>query len=167
MFYCYLHLRPDGTCFHVGKGLFKRCFEFRANRNPFYRNIVRKYGMDNIIVSTITCDSEREALDLEIAMIAEFKKQGVILTNMTDGGEGVSGFKHSEEHRRSLRKRMVGNAYAKGRVLTEEHKRKIGLASKGRTVKFSEEARQNMSIAQKARVLSEDAKARISAGALK
>lgn len=90
-FYCYLHLRPDGSLFYVGKGQGKRSHEFTAGRNQYHKNIVAKYGAENIRVSIIPCESEDHAFATEIQLIKSFRLVGDELANMTDGGEGASG----------------------------------------------------------------------------
>lgn len=64
------------------------------------------------------------------------------MCNITDGGEGVSGLKHSAQTREKL------SAAGRGKSPSEETKKKLSEAMKGRT--FSDEARVKMSIARKA-----------------
>ncbi len=55
-----------------------------------------------------------------------------------------TGKKHSEEHKKKMSERMKGeNNYWFGKYFSEEHKRKIGLSSKGR--KHTEETKRKMS----------------------
>jgi hypothetical protein len=96
-FYVYLHSAPERGVFYVGKGDKKRCKRIPRLHNIHHSRIINKYGIDNITVTMIPCDSEQQAFELEIAMISSMKKAGVKLTNMTEGGEGASGFIHTEE----------------------------------------------------------------------
>ena len=125
----YIHCRPDGTPFYVGKGTLERSLR-TSYRNPYYKNIVNKYGKKNILKGFIECSSEQIALDLEQGIIKCFKRMGVKLTNMTDGGEGISGHRHTEET-----KRIIGEAARKamtGYVPSAEARANMSKAAKGR-----------------------------------
>jgi len=88
----YLHSRPDGSVFYVGKGLRHRAFDFAPSRRTnHHKNIVNKYGRSNIGVCLVPCASEHEAFLLERAHIKMHKTLGRELVNLTDGGEGVGG----------------------------------------------------------------------------
>ena len=56
---------------------------------------------------------------------------GYKLANLTNGGDGVSGYKFSEESKEKIRIFHTGKAWCKGHKLTEEHKNKISMALKG------------------------------------
>jgi hypothetical protein len=83
----------------------------------------------------------------ECGMIALYRARGCRLTNLTDGGEGVYGYKQSAELKAKRSLWMKGNKHSVGRKLSEEHRQKIGDASRGR--RMSEEVRLKMSAAQK------------------
>ena len=88
-FYVYLHVRPSGEIFYVGKGSNRRAFDMSpTRRTAHHRNIVNKYGRDAIEVRMIPCMYEEEAFQLEKALIAIHKPT---LVNLTDGGEGRAG----------------------------------------------------------------------------
>jgi hypothetical protein len=150
-FYTYLHCRPDGTPFYVGKGFGNRAYHIERNRNPHHRHIVAKYGAMNIRVYIFECDSETQALTDEIHQIAQLRAEGHNLANITNGGDGVSGLVHSEKTRRLLAKKaaMASRAiwndpeyrermsrirseqyHPTGLRHTENAKRRIGEASK-------------------------------------
>lgn len=96
-FYTYVHLRPDGSPFYVGKGLRSRAHNLgKGRRNEQHGRTVRKYGKENIGVALYACKDEKHAFELEIDLIAMFRSWGHDLANATDGGEGVSGHKQSE-----------------------------------------------------------------------
>lgn len=99
-FCAYIQARPNTIdahgIFYVGKGTHARAQSLKA-RNPHHGNIVAKYGAENILVGMMTCSSEATAFDLERGLIKCLRRMRVKLTNMTDGGEGVSGLQHSQE----------------------------------------------------------------------
>jgi hypothetical protein len=92
----YVHARPDGSVFYVGKGKEKRANTL-SGRTFHHSNVVKKYGAENILVGFMECSTEKTALELEIGLIKCFRRSGVHIVNITSGGEGVSGFKHSQE----------------------------------------------------------------------
>lgn len=143
MFYAHLHAKPNASTvydiFYVGKGAGGRAQNMSA-RNPFHGNTVAKYGKDHIVVSKISCSSEQLAFELETGLIKCLRIMGVSLTNLTDGGEGISGYKFSPTARKTKAFRATGSpgvspshatralqAAAKtGRPQTTGHKKAIG-----------------------------------------
>lgn len=146
-FYAYMHIRPDfegiNSIFYVGKGVGGRAYDFEGNRNNHYKHIVAKCGKQNVSVRIIECSSEQMALDLEIRLIKALRHRGANICNLTDGGEGISGYRHTDEakavmstvrkgrkHKDSTKQKMsekrVGekNAFF-GKAHTEESKAKI------------------------------------------
>ena len=84
--------------------------------------------------------------------------------NFTEGGDGMSGFAHSEETRKKMSEAKKGK---KPYEMTEETRKKISEANKGKTpwIKgktHSEETRKKISEARKGKTLSEETKKKIS-----
>ena len=106
MFYVYEHIRPDtGAVFYVGKGKKYRCFESKK-RNSYWKNIVSKTG--GFEVKFVVKDIDEElAFLVEQELIDKLKLQGFRLTNLTNGGEGICGYKHTEESRKIFSKTMT------------------------------------------------------------
>lgn len=102
----------------------------------FY-NAILKYGWDNfshaILFEGLT---KKEACDMEQILISKYKREGISY-NITNGGEGTLGIKHSETS-----------------------KRKISESRKG--IKYSPETLSKMSVSHLGKTLSEDAKTKIS-----
>ena len=67
----YLHCRPDGTPFYVGKGSGRRA-QSSTGRNSWWENITTKYGFDVEIVADNL--SEMTAFNLEKDLISLFRK---------------------------------------------------------------------------------------------
>lgn len=144
-FYTYVHTRNDtGEVFYVGKGKGTRAFD--KGRNYHWSNVVAKHGYTIHIVAYFA--DETEALAHEKELIAELRDAGLKLTNMTDGGDGVSGMRHTKESRARIGAASAGNQYARGNVLSAETRAKIGAGSRGKVV--SAETRAKLSAAAKA-----------------
>ena len=128
MAYVYLHKKDNGSIFYVGKGTGYRAWQF-TNRNAYWKRVRKKYGINVVIFKDDMTD--KDALNLEVELISVIGKEN--LTNFTDGGDGTSGFNHSEETIRKMSKSHKGKeSWAKGVKFSEEHKRKMSLAAKGK-----------------------------------
>jgi len=124
MFYIYSHLRSDTKePFYIGKGNGKRAFAI-INRNKLWHEIVKDAGgfIVNFLVKNI---DEELALLSEREVIDSYRKRGVNLVNLTSGGQGVSGLKHSDETKLKFSK------IHKGKIITEEVRKKISNSMKG------------------------------------
>lgn len=101
-----------GTPYYIGKGSGKRAYaKHKNNSTPKDKNLI-------IIVKTGL--TENEAFNLERELITQYGRKNAntgILINLTNGGDGISGFKHSAE---TLEK--LSNA-SKGKKKTEDHKK--------------------------------------------
>lgn len=114
-FYVYLHLKPSGEIFYVGKGTGKRAWS-RNLRNRHWRYVVAFY---DFVVQIHTDNlTEEQAFELEKQLIKHYKKT-TILTNVTDGGGGVSGshvnlgVPKTELHKEKLRQVNKGKKQSK------------------------------------------------------
>ena len=174
-FYTYLHCKPDGTPFYVGKGggnqKVKRSHMFNK-RSAFHKRIVSKYGKENILVYVFPCESEEEALADEVQQIAQLRRDGYELCNMTDGGEGLRNPVKEVRERLSIatkalwqdpvhRAKMVLSKT--GVKQSKEHSAKIGLAHKG--LKRPKEYCERMSILRSGEKRSVETKKKMSESA--
>lgn len=158
-FVTYVHFRADGAPFYVGKGSPKRARHLAPKlRNKHHGSIVAKDGAENIKVAVYPCSSEKAAFSLERVLVAAYRREGAVLVNLTAGGDGPAGMKHSEETRRQLaalatgKKKSAGtlaklSASLKGHLVSEETRALLSLRRKGAV--FGPEARANMSAAHK------------------
>ena len=129
-FYTYLHCKPDGTPFYIGKGNGRRARRF-DRRNKMHRDIVAHYGVENIRIFIFKCESEDQALADEIQQITQFRREGLRLANFNDGGEGQRN--PSKEVRAKLSAAMLGKpAWNRGRSFSEETKKRMSEAAKRR-----------------------------------
>jgi len=117
-YYTYAYLRKDGTPYYIGKGTGRRAYHKHGVSIPPKDRIV--FLKQNL--------SEQQAHEHEICMIAMFGRKDIgtgILRNRTDGGEGTSGRKLSEETKQKM------SASALGIRCPEEAKKKISEAVSG------------------------------------
>lgn len=122
-FYVYIHKKPDGTPFYVGKGHGRRAYKFNG-RNPYHQSILDKYK-NQIIVEIVNCENESQAFDLEKIYVKQLREQGYRLANMTDGGEGVCGFKMNPETKERI------NAINRTKIRSAEFKEMVSKQWKG------------------------------------
>lgn len=104
IFYTYAYLREDGTPYYIGKGKNKRAYERKHNAFVPSRNRIL------FLKKNLT---EEEAFKHEIYMISVFGRKDLgtgILYNLTDGGDGPSGYVHSEESRKQMGDRRRGKS---------------------------------------------------------
>lgn len=159
----YIHTSPNGkkyvgiTCRNVKKRWGSDGQGYKSCR--YFHSAIVKYGWDNIIHEIIADGlSEVEAKKLEKDLISIYKTRNRLYGyNMTDGGDGVCGYRHSEEAKKKMGAKHKGaqvtketrlklSKAGKGRIVTEETLKKMSAAQKGR--QFTESAREKMSLAK-------------------
>ena len=142
----YVHISPNGKRYYgITKQEPKKRWQNgkKYGNNDHFTNAINYYGWDNfkhiVIARGLT---EEEAKWLEIELIREFdttnRDKGY---NITKGGEGTNGYKHTEETRKNIGK------IHKGKTLSEETRKKLSEAMKGKTL--SEETRKKLSESHK------------------
>lgn len=162
-FYTYLHCKPDGSPFYVGKGIVSkqpRSHNFN-NRSKYHKNVVKKYGKENIQIIVFKKDSEESAFKSEIRLIKILRNAGFELCNHTNGGEGTVGLKPTPEKSMKVRLKLFGkkrpkevgekiSKSKKGLIISDETKRNMSLAGILRTSKgIPKGTREKLSISAK------------------
>jgi hypothetical protein len=173
-YYVYIY-HDKGLPIYVGKGKGQRAsWHFHSNK-AHLGNILRKRSREGVTLlpQIIQCKSDADSIELEIFLISEIGRKDLgkgPLLNLTDGGDGAEGYKHTEEakskisksnSRRSISQETrnkisltLKNVYQsdemrkrageanRGRTLTEEHRLKMSRSTKGKPK--SDETRRKM-----------------------
>lgn len=121
----------------------------RCGSQTYFLDAIRKHGAGAFsivpLISILVTDPQLK--EQEKFWIRQFNSNDPRYGyNLTAGGDGSLGCRHSVEARRKM------SASRKGKSHSAEHNRKIGEASKGR--KHSAETRRKMSYAHKGKILS-------------
>ena len=171
--YCYID-KKDNQIVYVGKDSYidknKRHKEHLApsNYNKQQINRILQNNPDRYIYQVlweINDCSDNHKNQMEIFYIKKYDPQ----FNFTEGGDGISGFKHSEETKQKISKNNA--RYWKGKALSEETRKKMSKNNarywQGKTL--SEETRKKMSESKKGenhpmygKMLSEETRKKIS-----
>lgn len=174
----YKHVFPNGK---VYVGITSQTLDQRwqggRGYSGFVRKAIDKYGWDNIKHYVLVGDfTESEAKAKERFLIAKYhSNEPKFGYNQTNGGDGTVGF-HQPDHVRAAvataNSRRVWSKESKqrssqaklGKTFTEEHKRKIGEAIKGKTGRpHTEEFKQMVSQQFKGKPLTQEHKNKIAA----
>ena len=139
-YYTYAYLREDKTPYYIGKGRGSRAYTCVGK--PC--NLPLDESRILILKKNLT---EEEAFRHEIYMIAIFGRKDIetgILRNKSDGGQGKTGYIHTEEAKAKISKKVRGeNHPLYGVSPSPETREKMSIALKGRVI--GEETRQKMS----------------------
>jgi hypothetical protein len=137
-FYVYQLKTSSGEIFYIGKGSGNRMYKHiqiakgnsvNRKRNPKLYNkisLVVKNGGYIIPEILFKSNSENECFVKETELISVIGKSN--LCNLTDGGEGTSGYSLSDETKKRISAAKTGIK----RVFTEEHKQRISQGMMGR-----------------------------------
>jgi hypothetical protein len=115
-FYAYIHCKPDGTPFYVGKGKLARVRRIRRPHNKKHEMIVGECGVQNVLVGKLECSSEAISYELERGLIKRLGLMGFDMVNLTEGGGGVGGFKMPENAKQKIRKALIGRKFSESHI---------------------------------------------------
>ena len=105
MFYTYAYLREDRTPYYIGKGSGARTTARHIRRG---KNFIPPKDRILILKDNLT---EEESFRHETYLISVLGRKDLgtgILRNLTDGGEGCTGMRHSDETRERIRQITTG-----------------------------------------------------------
>lgn len=106
IYYVYAYLRKDGTPYYIGKGKYDRAYGLHKGRKNGF--VPRESSRIVFIEKNL---SEVGALAIERRMIRWYGRKDLgtgILRNLTDGGDGISGYKFSQDSRQNMSESRSG-----------------------------------------------------------
>jgi hypothetical protein len=141
-FYVYEHIRNDILLpFYVGKGKDNRAY-IKNNRNNYWNNIVNKCDGFNVRFIAQNIDEEL-ALLVEKERIEQLRLLKINICNLTNGGEGISGYKFTNEQKKKMSESHKGKKLSQNQIekitqrfksieRTEKWKKNISNSLKGK-----------------------------------
>lgn len=140
---------PQGEYFYIGKGKDRRKYDhlsekFEKVSNHLKHSVIQKiYEKNEIPTIEILEESEDEdyILNREIYYIKHYGKlidNLGFLTNLTDGGQGISGHKHTDE----LKKHW--SSIRKGRTPANKGLKRPGIGGRPKGIPWSSETREKI-----------------------
>ena len=179
--YIYLITNNINGKIYIGKHSTDNLDDGYMGSGKLIKKAIQKYGIKNFTKEYLAfCDTEDKLNWFEKFYIKKYKAREVGY-NLTDGGDGALGRKHTEEAKQKISKSLKGRKQyemteeirqkqsishkgrispMKGKHQSEESRQKISGTLKGKT--FSEEHKQKISEAKKGKTRSEETKQKIS-----
>lgn len=128
-FYIYQHVDPRTNLIrYIGKGKGGRAWKLtnRSGHHKSWLQNLASVGLKPTVELIETNKTEQQAFELEKLWIAACRSSFQPLTNLTDGGEGTSGWSPSEEIRKKISKANSGEKHPNfGKHLSEATRRNI------------------------------------------
>jgi len=104
----------------------------RTHRDNWIRKL-KSVGLAPMMQILAILPPDEKWQDVEQEYIRRFRAAGYPLVNGTDGGDGTSGWHHSDETRSKISKSNMGKpGYRKGQPRSAEVRKKIGDAQRGK-----------------------------------
>lgn len=134
----YMHTNKLNGMKYIGitsKDVDKRWVNGRGYRTGKFKNAIIKYGWENFNHEILKINlSEEEAKKLEIFYIKKLKTNNRNFGyNLTEGGDGTRGMQPCLGRKMSESEKTMRSKALMGHIISEETKRKIGEANKGKT----------------------------------
>jgi hypothetical protein len=166
MTYVYRHIRLDkNEPFYIGIGTdsnYQRAYS-KSSRNIFWNRVVNVTDYEvEIIMDNLTKDIAKQKEIEFISLYGKKINKTGTLVNISDGGDGNSGGKHTEEAKKKIGEANKFKDYSKfnrSHFQTQEYKDKISKINTGR--KMPDSMREKTSLRMKNRVLSNEQKEKI------
>jgi hypothetical protein len=138
----YQHRRLDNNeIFYIGIGKCEKRAYSKSNRNEMWCRVVNKHGYSiEIIYNNITWENAKKIERQLIKQYGRINLNNGTLCNMTDGGDGILNYQHTNETKELLRKLKTGTK------LTQKHIEILKQSNTGR--KHTHEELCKMSISQ-------------------
>lgn len=127
--------------------------------HQYLHRSINKYGAENFTIEKLESRlTEQESFNREIFWIKTLdSKNPNVGMNLTDGGEGATGLKWSEDSRKKIR---GSNNHNFGKITPDSVKEKLKIASTGR--KLSNETKIKISKSHKNKIISDEQKTQLS-----
>lgn len=144
MFYTYIYFAEEDSSIpsYVGKGKGGRfLYHLKDQRSSYWLNHLRssiKKGIQIKIEITKIFEDELDAFAEERRLISLFGRKDLgtgSLFNKTDGGDGLSGVKRSQEHQDKLTKALIGKKHRKHKPRGSPSKETLDKIAKAKTGK--------------------------------
>ena len=100
----------------------------RAGRMFALSCAIRKYGEDAFMAEVLRTAESSDLNRIEIETISEYRSRGIILYNMTDGGDGSLGVTPSQKTKDKI------SASLRGRKCSDQHRLRVSEAQKFKTI---------------------------------
>jgi group I intron endonuclease len=101
------------------------CLNNNSDKSTYLQNAWNRYGKESFSIYVLEECFREELIEKEKEYIALLNTKRPFGYNLTDGGEGLSGYKQSEENKRKL------SALRSGKKLSEKTRKNISLGHLG------------------------------------
>ena len=127
----YRHIYTGDGRSYIGQSIYSEQIRtkghLRSKDSTYFHRAIRKYGWDNFTTEILHENIDPMYLDdWEMYYISIYETLGTKGFNMTAGGRGIRGYRHTEKHKAYLSLRMAGvNNHFYGRAHTNETRNMI------------------------------------------